>query len=616
MSKNIKAKQIASIPRTRTAPTRQSEKPVTNSIQNIHLIILVLSTFILYGWTYSFHYSLSDPYILGALSKLPNNLNSLYLVFSQSFATVDYRPVSILSFCIERLFVGYTDPHVSHLVNVFLYSIISILIYQFVVVCKFMENKQQLHLLAFLCAFLFIIHPNHVSVVANIKSRDNLLSMLFGLAGCIQFIKLIDDRKLYRIVWMLLLFYFAFLSKLDVYAFLSVPVFIVYLFRNTDKKTIFYIAAGSILLFLIIVISRSAITTSVTNNAIINMTFDKNPLVGNDTFINRLSLTFTSLFYYLKFLVIPSGYHFIFGYNQIPLKGLFCLENMIAISTICILTFLAIKKFYSNKIYIFCLLFFIFSITYALNYFDIIANIVMDRYNFIPSLAFCLALAALCIEYYKSYNLTILNKIPFLLLIVIHIFFTVYRTKDWKNLFVLVEHDLPYLSNSMNAHRIAGAAYINEALAEEMKPNYNKLYADSLIQKGERYIDKAIQLYDKEPQSWEAKGLCYFYRREYYDALRCFKTSTSIDSTYLSSINYTGFTYWKLNKTDSAYYCFNYVMNREFQFNYSANNMINMLIELNRKTEADSLIRVLVKKYPDDIWLNKRIEELYKNTFN
>lgn len=274
-------------------------------------------------------------------------------------------------------------------------------------------------------------------------------------------------------------------------------------------------------------------------------------------------------------------------------------------------TGLCLNMYNKNRIYLFSLLFFMISISYALNLYVLVAGIVMDKYNFIASLGFCIAIAALCIDFISSEFIKAIKHPVVLSLFFILTSLTVYRTKDWKNSFTLIEKDMPSLTQSVNANRMAAAAYINLALSEEMKSSYNRVYTDSMINKGERYAVAGLTIYDKVPDLWELRGLSTFYKKDYNQALQYFLKSKEVDSTYLSSINYIGYTYWALNKTDSAYYYFKYVIEREPVFYYSANNMIDMLLQNNRKKEVDSLITVFKKRFPDDKWLNKRIVEIY-----
>lgn len=578
---------------------------------SVPYILIFILTLCLYGWTYRFDYGFSDQYVLNALNNLETNFDGFLHIFKQTYAGSDYRPVTVLSFWLERYLFNPTNPHISHLVNVLIFAIVLIKLYEFILLSKFYEEEQKLKMLALLTTLFFLIHPNHVSVVANIKSRDNLLSMLFGILACRHIILIFDLKQYKRIITATIYFLLASFSKLDSSAFIIAAVLIILLFRKFDKKVLVrYAAIIFIILLLASAIRNLFLQLPEQNLNVVNVQFDKNPIVANDTFMNRISLSLTSLYYYLKFLFIPWGYHFIFGFNQIPLRGLFSLENCIAFSAMAIFFSISILKYQTNKIYLFSLLFFIFSIAFALNLVTTIVGIVTDRHNFIPSIAFCLALSALLIDIYKADSLAVLRKPLSLFLICTFTIFTIYRTKDWKNNFTLIEHDLPYLTESVNAYRIAAATYCNEALSEEMKPVYDRKYTDQLIEKAEQYAVKGLEIYEPVVELWEIRGLCSFYRKDFPTALRHFMKCRDTDSSYLGAINYIGFTYWKLNNADSAAYYFNYVMKREHFFGYSANNMIDMLVSNNKRHAADSILNDMKQRYPDDKWLSRKLLEM------
>ncbi|MBK9328178.1 MAG: hypothetical protein IPM95_02460 [Sphingobacteriales bacterium] len=579
--------------------------------KHLHYTLLTILTFCLYGWTGTFDYGFSDQYVLSALNNLDNTFKGFLNIFKQTYAGSDYRPVTVLSFWLERYLFNQTNPHISHLVNVLLLAAILIKLYDLILLSRFYADENKLIVLAMLTSLFFLIHPNHVSVVANIKSRDNLLSMLFGVLACMQIIRLFDLKQYWRIALSSLYLLLAIFSKLDSGTLILVPILLVLFYRKTDNRTMVKYIAITVTAFFIASVLRNLFLQLPSEglNAV-NVQFDKNPIVADDTFIHRISLALTSLYYYLKFLLIPWGYHFIFGYNQIPLTGLFSIPNTIVFTVLLVFFSLAIIQFKKNKIYLFALLFYLFSISFALNLVTTIVGIVSDRHNFIPSLAFCLALAALFTDLYKAESFSIFKKPVLISLVMVYLFFTIYRTKDWKNNFTLVEHDLPYLTESVNAHRIAAATYCNEALSEEMKPSYDRTYTDQLIQKAEQYAIKGLEIYEPVVELWEIKGLCSLYKKDYQAALTNFIKCRNIDSNYLGAINYIGFTYWKLNNTDSAFYYFDYVVKREPFFGYSANNMVDMLIANNQKREADSILHYLKQRFPEDNRLNRKLEEL------
>lgn len=576
-----------------------------------HYSILFIGCWLLYGWTKNFDYNLDDDYILYQLRATENSIEGFLSIFKHWYAKADYRPITIVSFWLERLFFTEVSASTAHFVNVLLFAFLLIAIYRLIFISKFLKDDNQLKMLAFLTAIFFLVHPNHVSVVANIKSRDNLLSMLFGVLAAIQLIKTYDLRQYWRILFSVIFITIALLSKADAYAFFFYPAFVILIFRDVDRKKILKVTAGIFVLFVtstfIINVFKSQLDEKLYQ---ITYALPENPLYNNDTFLNRISLALTSTFYYLKFLIIPFNYHFYFGFNQIPLTPLFSIINISVFILLIALLGVSIYLFKQNKIYLFCYLFYGIAIVYAINLFVPVAGILMDRYNFIASLSFCLCLAAIFTSIYYKKNLSRFKNSPLLFLIIIYSCFTIYRTSAWKNSFTLFDRDTPHLTNSVNANRIAGGTYIHLALDEEMKPNFNKTLADSFITKGERYALSASKVYDKSSQVWELLGLCDLYRKNNEMALEKFKNCYAVDTTYLSGINYLGFTYWNLGNIDSAYYYFNFVIQREPYFNYSANNMINMLLKNNRKNEADSILLSLTKRFPNDERLLNKIQEV------
>lgn len=581
----------------------------------VHYTAFFLLSFLLFGYTYSFDYGIDDKFITSTLNNIENNAQGFFSIFKKWFAGADYRPISFISFWLERKVTGSSSPHVSHIVNVFLFSCILCKIYDFIIVSKFYNDQKKLLFVAILTCLFFAVHPNHVGVIANIKARDNLLSMLFGLLASMQLIYYFDTRNLIRILLFLCFIILAFLSKLDAYSFIIAPLLVIYFFRETDRKKILVNAAITLILF-IVAFSIFQLFKSLPNKDeyIFSMGFDENPLVANNTFINRISVSLTSLFYYIKFLFVPFGYYFFFGYNQISITNLFSLINISTVFILACTVFMCYKSYPKNRIYTFCFLFFITSISYALNFYVPVAGIVMDKYNFIASLGFCIALSAIFIDVSKKISFQIFKNPILILIVFIFAFFTVDRTKAWKNTFTLLEKDMPHLTNSVNANRMASGIYINTALDEELQPNHNKNRLDSLINTGQKYAENGLKIYDKVPDLWELLGLSYFYKKDYSKALQCFLKSKETDSTYLSSINYIGYTYWQLNKPDSAVFYFKYVIEREPVFYYSANNLVNLYLKYNERKKLDSVMQTFQQRFPNDKWFNKRKEEIYSNS--
>ena len=93
-----------------------------------------------------------------------------------------YRPTTLATFAIEHDLFG-ESPMINHSVNLLLYLITCILI--FLLIVKIFPDQAGV---ALATAILFTVHPIHTEVVASIKNRDELLSLLFMLIAMKSFL--------------------------------------------------------------------------------------------------------------------------------------------------------------------------------------------------------------------------------------------------------------------------------------------------------------------------------------------------------------------------------------------------------------------------------------------
>lgn len=88
-----------------------------------------------------------------------------------------YRPFSLFTFALEVQLFG-VRPWVAHLGNVLLYALSGVLLW---VVLRRAAGVRAAW--PFFAALLFVVHPIHTEVVANVKGRDELWSLFFVLAA-------------------------------------------------------------------------------------------------------------------------------------------------------------------------------------------------------------------------------------------------------------------------------------------------------------------------------------------------------------------------------------------------------------------------------------------------
>jgi protein O-mannosyl-transferase len=118
-----------------------------------------------------------------------------------------YRPLSIVTFAVEQQLFGDSAP-LRHAVNVLLYAATAVLLLWLL----------RAHLLrdpawALLATVLFVVHPVHTEVVANIKGRDEILSFLFIVLTLAFALRYDEKRRLSDLLPGLCAYFLALLSK-------------------------------------------------------------------------------------------------------------------------------------------------------------------------------------------------------------------------------------------------------------------------------------------------------------------------------------------------------------------------------------------------------------------
>ncbi len=105
----------------------------------------------------------------------------------------DYVPLTLLSFAVENRLFGLT-PSIYHFDNLALHLINCLLVFWLLIVLT--QNNFNVSALT---ALLFAIHPLHVESVAWVTERKDVLSCLFYLLTCINYLRYLDtsNRKNY-----------------------------------------------------------------------------------------------------------------------------------------------------------------------------------------------------------------------------------------------------------------------------------------------------------------------------------------------------------------------------------------------------------------------------------
>lgn len=440
------------------------------------------------------------------ISGIPKILTTdLYYGFKLSQCELSesrYRPFSLVIFALEYQFFG-KNPVVSHLINVLLFALLISILYYLLQKYVFREQHEYL---AFITCLLFVVHPIHTEVIANVKSRDELFSFLFILLSLLFIIKYKQNHSIRDIITALLCFFLALLTKESAITFLAVvPILFYYFFNQSIKQSILrtlpLICVGIFYLgirMLIIGNSHAATDLNVLNSPFLYAT-------PSEAFATKVFI----LLKYIGLLLFPHPLSWDYGYNEIPYVKLISFQFMTSFMLLICLIGFAIFSFKKKSIFSFCIIYFFLTISVGTNFIIDLGAPLAERMLFQASLAFCIAVAVIFLKGYRRTKVIA----PVMLIVIILIFSikTIFRNSDWKNTETLNLADVNSAPNSLRVNQTALECYIVKANAET-NPETKKQYYKKAVYHGER----SIKIYPINPVLYMELGSAHLGLGEYF----------------------------------------------------------------------------------------------------
>lgn len=381
---------------------------------------------------------------------------------------------------------------------------------------------------AFLAILLFTIHPIHTEVIANVKSRDEIFSLLFIALTFIFFFRYDLKKTRKDIVRGMICFLLALLSKEYAIALLVLIPAGLMIFHKRKISTLSWIIlplAGVLVAYAFCRLGAVGFA-----NAPINE--DKQDIL-NDPYLvanaeQMLASKLNRLDDYLQLLVYPNPLVSDYSYAHFPYSKMtdaaVWLSVFIYIGMICLLIYLLAKR----HVIAFALLFYFGFFSMICNVFFDIGATMGERLIYHSSLGFCMAVAWLLVEGLRkirvaqSYLLTSL----FLLISIPAFMLTTSRNANWKNDFTLFTNDAKLHPNSALINGNAGSQFMNKSLYFLGRDTIIGL--DTILKYGRdtlkvhRYADtasvyllRATKAHRKYVNGFLNLGLTYYYREQY-----------------------------------------------------------------------------------------------------
>ncbi len=268
--------------------------------------LLAVISFLIYANTLQNGYVLDDAaaitknnLVTSGISAIPEILSTPYHLGYSTNPDNLYRPLSLAMFATEYQIFG-SAPAEGHFINIVAFVICVVLLFLFL--DQLFDKKRTI--IVFIAALLFAIHPIHTEVVANIKSRVELLCFLFGFLSLLGFVKYAETGKRHLILSATLYYFLSLLSKETSITFLALIPLIFFFYKNDHKQRSLFITSASVVSALVYLIIRSYVLKA--NYAgPMHTEFIENILVNPPSASSRLATEILIMGKYLKLLFLP-----------------------------------------------------------------------------------------------------------------------------------------------------------------------------------------------------------------------------------------------------------------------------------------------------------------------
>lgn len=512
------------------------------------LWFLVLVSFFLFANTLGHGFVLDDIAVIEqntivqqGFAGIPKILTTFYWEGYWHSNAGLYRPLSLILFAIEWG-LSPNNPGLHHFVNVLLYAISIGVLYR--LLRLLFANYTAW--IPFCITLLFAVHPIHTEVVANIKSRDEILCFLFFVLTFRYVVKNgLATTKNKAIACGL--FLLCLLSKEAGLLFLPIIGVYFLLFRKTS---VLQTARTFLPLILISIIwltwHQYIIRTSPFER--ISYTYLDNSVVGCDSPAAQVATGIAILGRYLLKTVAPVNMSYDYSYNEIPCESF---ASPIVWGTLLIVFGLgyAIYRCWKTQPAIaFGLIYFFISIALVTNIFTLIGATMGDRLLYAPVLGICIAAVFGVYALLKQTSVATYQHSAFYgfaLLAVIASITSFQRNRVWESNATLFLADVAHAPNSSRTHFNEGTM-----LMSQLPENIDR--QGSLLPAVVACFEQALKIDPKDIGSHINLGVCYYRLGDYKRSIRHTATALRLNPADSTIVPNLADAYFKDNQFESA----------------------------------------------------------------
>ncbi|MFN0014689.1 MAG: hypothetical protein ACKVU2_09090 [Saprospiraceae bacterium] len=438
-----------------------------------------------------------------------------------------YRPLTLVVFALLYEVAG-NNPFPFHLLTVLLFAATCVLFYQVLLLLLrgWAGGGERVPLVAWVAALLFAAHPIHTEVAANIKGCDEIFTLLGSLGALWLTLRYADTGKLLWGMLAAVVFFLACLSKENAATFVVVVPLALWFFRS-------FRVGQSIRYSLPVWVAFAAFFAI--RGSILHWKFGSAPMeLMNNPFLKiegaqwvafttgeKLAAIVYTLGKYLVLLVFPHPLTHDYYPRFIGLKTFSDPGVLASIAAYGLLAWYALRGIGRRDPVAFGILFFLLTISIVSNLVFPVGTNMGERFAFMPSAGFCLAVAVLLARF-QNWKTAVGIAAAVALLFSVK---TVLRNPVWVSNESLFFTDAETSVNSAKINNACGGVLFEKATAEK-----DEAKRQDLLRRSFDYANQSLKIYPNYKDALITRAGCQYFMKNYDGAVADYRVAVQLAS--------------------------------------------------------------------------------------
>jgi hypothetical protein len=379
--------------------------------------------------------------------------------------------------------------------------------------------------MAFVVSLVFIAHPVHTEVVANIKSLDELLVLLFGISALIGLLRAYDTKSVFWMIVSSLAMLFACFAKENAVLLMLVGPLMLWFFRRTGVSRQWKYYLPMLMGAVFFLYTRYLVLGNLPEGRVMLDPLN-NPFLewaGNTWIACSGSTRFATIAYtlgrYLGLMIFPYPLTHDYYPFHIELQSILNAKVILSMFSIAGLVWLGLWGLIKKRNWSFGIWFFVITGSLTTNIFFPVGVFMAERFLFLPSLglmlAFVLWLYPRVVIRYKKAGMFCLG-----FGIVLFSILTIHRNQAWKDNETLMRADIQTSSNSARLRHHLGTFLLDEALQVQDQDGRQRF-----LEEARPHLEMAVELHPNYFDALLASGACHYYLEDYQRAVQNYRTA-------------------------------------------------------------------------------------------